>query len=515
MHQAALQGKLNTPEDLEQYRLAATSQFDIDEVDSSSRTALACGAWKGHANVVKLLVNEGANINKLNKRSRSALWYATSDSMNSDRRLAVMSHLLDRGAQPDLPAQDGTTALMKLIEHRDAKGISLLVERGASTTLKKEPEGITIQDLANKTNERAVIEALNKPHEKSSTQDIASVVLMYMLWVVGYINDIVQGSLKRLYGLAGTSVDQTRKEMQDNSPETLINEPDRDVDDDVADAAKFDTPEEFKQSMHKFVDETGISAFFGKDDDFLRDIAERAAQLKNDPFSRLNTAEDVQNLTRLALYSPILYCDDSSSMMEDDRRGDQIEIARRIASISTRLVPDGYGSAVQFINHTEEWNDKLTVDQVFELMMRVKPRGTTKIGTNLKRKILNPLVYEHIGKGGRLNRPLFISVITDGSPSAEREDTFKNEILECISFLQDHGYDDTAVRFQISQIGNDEHADNFLRGLQSDQRLKDYLFVTAQRLDEQFKKLKENEEHLERWLLQTLTQGIMSHIMEN
>ena len=132
--------------------------------------------------------------------------------------------------------------------------------------------------------------------------------------------------------------------------------------------------------------------------------------------------------------------DDSTSMTTDTRVEDQRELVRRIARIATRLVPDGHGVSLQFINHNRELNDNLPADEVEEIVSEVEPDGYTEIGTNLKKKILTPLVYDVL-KAGKLKRPILVSIITDGCPSGdslspEKNDTFKNTILECRRFLE-------------------------------------------------------------------------------
>ncbi|KAH6611346.1 ankyrin repeat [Trichoderma cornu-damae] len=533
LYEAARDGSL---ESLAPYR---SESFDIDEPDAKGRTALAYAAWKGHVSVVKLLVGAGANVNKLNDKSRTALWYASvSDpSVTKQKRLEVVEHLLFSGANPNLPAQDGTTAIVKLIEHREPRAIKLLAQRGALMEVTINSTPVSVQSLAEATSDPAVIQAVNP---SSGRNEIVTETVTYILKSLGYMNLSFGGTIRKLFHIKGDvkanlmcAAESRKSDDADAAPETNKNEALKnrifgfdasgtasvglgEPEDNKTLAMPLDapamprdeddlpTPEEFHATMTKYIEETGLSDFFPEGDTFLQTVANKAAYLKTDPNNTFRTARDVEDCTKLALYQPVFYCDDSGSMKTGTRVDDQIELVRRVARISTCLVPDGCGTGLQFINDNGTLNDSLSSDQVEERMKSVKPRGNTKIGTHLEQKILKPLVYDRINSGKRLKRPILVSCITDGCAKGEPIDSFKEAILRCVRFLEKNKYPQTAIRFQISQIGNDEGAKIFLEGLRDDEKLKNFLFCTTQRLDEEYQKLNENEEDLERWLLKTL-----------
>lgn len=130
-----------------------------------------------------------------------------------------------------------------------------------------------------------------------------------------------------------------------------------------------------------------------------------------------------------------------SGQKERTRVDDQKDIVRRIARISTSVVPPGHGTSLQFINFVRDIHDnKLNLLQVDAIMNSVEPKGHTEIGANLKKKILKPLVYDVVKNNKRLERPILVSCITDGCPSDKDPNTFKMEVLKCIKFLEKHGY---------------------------------------------------------------------------
>ncbi|KAL7795415.1 hypothetical protein V8C37DRAFT_408783 [Trichoderma ceciliae] len=515
LHDAANDGSLTN---LDQFR-SATPRFDIDEPDSKGRTALAYAAWKGHVRTVKLLVDGGANVNKLNDKQRSALWYASlsDSSVTKQRRLEVVEYLLRFGADPAQKAHDESTALTRLIEHREPTVIKLVTQY-CDKMEATQASSSRVENLAKATKDQAVMQALDPRLVTVATRDeLVTELVTFILKSIGFMNKTLSGMIRTVFGIKGTRkatlkcAQKTSKSSgsttADTAPKTnkseafanriftgeinmspSLGEPDlidtlavgkdeeeeEEGDDDdvppvvpVSEISDLTTPEEFQASMTKYIDETGLSDFFPEGNDFLQIVAGKAAELKKDPNNKLKKSEDVENCTKLALYQPVFFC------------GDQIELVRRVSRISTCLVPDGCGTGLQFINDRRGLDKNLTAEQVGDIMTTVKPRGNTKIGTHLEQKILKPLVYDVIKEGKKLTRPILVSCITDGCATGEPSDKFKEAILNCVQFLRENGYPQTAIRFQISQIGNDAGAESFLRELRDDPLLKNILFCTT------------------------------------
>ena len=82
--------------------------------------------------------------------------------------------------------------------------------------------------------------------------------------------------------------------------------------------------------------------------------------------------------------------------------------------------------------------------KIAQIMAAKGPGGATPIGTMLKRRILDPFVYKAINTGsGQFERPLLISILTDGEPSCEENDddkAFEKAILQCTEELRRKGY---------------------------------------------------------------------------
>jgi hypothetical protein len=100
-------------------------------------TPLAAAVWKGHLDIVKLLLNYGADSNALSPKNRSPLFYATTRSP-PENRSAIVRALLRAGAEVDqCHAEDNfNTPLMNAITlFRDKDVVHELLTHGASLTI--------------------------------------------------------------------------------------------------------------------------------------------------------------------------------------------------------------------------------------------------------------------------------------------------------------------------------------------------------------------------------------------
>ena len=78
----------------------------VDCADWDQRTALRAAAWGGHEEIVKALLQHGADVNRTDDEGRTAL-IAAAYMGHSE----IVEHLLDYGAEIDHADSDGRTAL--------------------------------------------------------------------------------------------------------------------------------------------------------------------------------------------------------------------------------------------------------------------------------------------------------------------------------------------------------------------------------------------------------------------
>ncbi|KAF8907889.1 hypothetical protein CPB84DRAFT_1767818 [Gymnopilus junonius] len=460
-------------------------------------TPLCAACLGGHIDVVKSLLACGANANIASNFDRTPLFWTTDprSKASTATRCAIIRELVSGKNGPKSKADlnkacddDKNTPLMNaILELKDKVVIQQLLDSGASPDVKLYDQQKSAKELAD---EQGLSNWLvTKADRDIAWKNLIELVVSFVLLVVAYVNN---KTLNRV-----TMTQDVLKKVEPKS-----------VDD-------------FKNFLNDEVKSGKFGKFFAPNDPFLTNLAEKANALRGDPDTDLGKPENIKRLTQLSLYHPVIYCDDSGSMSpnnntkREDRYFYQKELVTRIAAIATKIVPDDMaGVDLRFIN--KDFSSTLTADQIRQAMTDAKPSGGTKIGTNLRRKILQPLVYDLIDKPNTAStpipfrRPLLICIITDGVPGGEDRQTLRDEIVECKKRLDEKGYDESSVMFCINQVGTDEEAEKFLLELREEDKIKDVIYVTAGQLDTKFKEFKDNERALENWLLRLLASPIMT-----
>jgi len=196
----------------------------------------------------------------------------------------------------------------------------------------------------------------------------------------------------------------------------------------------------------------------------------------------------VTSMLILALYDIILFIDDSGSMSREEN-GKRVEelnkIGRKILGVNMIFrnadpAMTRRGDFIKFIN-SERSPRVHTIADWDQAFANTSYGGWTRIGQKLKAKVLEPEVYQVIKDNPhyRKERPLLISIITDGKPEPEDENTLKTVLQECKGHLDFHNLGSRAVVFQISQVGNNPSAQKFLHKLDTDPDLKDIIDCTS------------------------------------
>ncbi|KAF8244392.1 hypothetical protein K440DRAFT_636149 [Wilcoxina mikolae CBS 423.85] len=164
----------------------------------------------------------------------------------------------------------------------------------------------------------------------------------------------------------------------------------------------------------------------------------------------------------------------SGSMKTGTRIDSMISVTRQITSIATHLVPPDEGVHIRFLNTSSKeqrlydtYGAVSTPDAAAEMVSKAGYTGVTKLGTILRKVILEPFIYQHLE-----NNP---------------------------------------VSFQINQIGNDPAAEAFLNSLRTDDEIRNHIFCASanvkmrvERLDEKFMELGEDKEQQEIWMYNML-----------
>ncbi|PUU84015.1 hypothetical protein B9Z19DRAFT_961917 [Tuber borchii] len=184
--------------------------------------------------------------------------------------------------------------------------------------------------------------------------------------------------------------------------------------------------------------------------------------------------ELAKDLAVLALYDMAILIDDSESMSYEED-GARIEILKGVLNIINSIYkhaakPDTGIRAIRFINN---YDDKdYFHGEPSQIIDNHYFGGTTKIGTELHKKILKPLVLGDTP----MKKPLLIMVITDGAIEGEKKGLLEKVIINCVNKLDNERENGAhSVAFQFSCIGNDKGARKVLEELDDHKVVGDYV----------------------------------------
>lgn len=484
----------------------------LDREDESGITPLGYAVQCGKPSVVSLLLESGADPDKkLGKTAqfpdgRTPVYLAATATPPNRRIVQLLLEKRPKSFDEPIRTQlykNETPLMTVIVQSGDPEIVKLLVNEGASLEAKN-ADGKTAHDLADQLSDESkkikIKEALEPNLKKGGGGGLRAYISNWVLGVLSYFKSW------KILGTIFKSASQYFYKI--SSPPRSDPDKDHDVEE-PKNAA------DFKNILDGVVKKEGLDRFFPPGNTFMDEVAAKAEALKNDPKNLLNSPTQLRGLATLALYQPVIYCDDSGSMKEKDgkkqenRWRKQAELVKRMTNVTNRAVPDNKGVHVRFINTDTPDADNLHGDAV-ALKLNFTPSGSTPIGTKLKERILNPFIYSSINAGRPLERPYLILIITDGCPQDESEDQLRNSIVDCSRFLAANGYRKDVVRFCISQIGRDNNAKEFMDRLDVDEEVLEVLHRTAELIDERYDKLKKNEATLENWLLEILLSPIQS-----
>ncbi|KAF2758741.1 ankyrin [Pseudovirgaria hyperparasitica] len=468
---------------------------------------------------VELLLSNKADPEKPvgDGSGETPMYFAASLTKNGAR---IVQQLLSKRARNfDEPTSTKKeTPLMRAVAvGRDPEVVKLLVRNGASLQ-KKNSDGKTAADLAAEIQDPDTRKKIQDALKTVPDRDRGGVLTYFSNWAVYVLKffnrwtplgSILAAASNVFYKVAGSKI----PELPDGE---TVDEP--------------KTVEDFKNNLQDAINENGLGRFYDKPGDtYLDDVAKQVFDLKNDPSNPLQEPPELQGLANLALYQPVIYCDDSASMRDDfpsngeNRWPRQRGLVKRITEITNRAVPNKRGIFLRFQNNPMAGAGMMGDEVDTILTAEPSENNWTPIGSGLKKNVLQPLVYDVVSSGKELERPLLILMTTDGCPWCQEdakdgiEDKisieygfFRDNIVECMDFLKEHNYRRDTVIFCLNQIGSHPDATWFMGALEKESKLSQVLYLTAERLDDKFDDLQENARNLETWLLEILLKPLTS-----
>jgi ankyrin repeat protein len=113
--------------------LLATDPNLINARDKDGSTPLHCATWKGHEDVVALLLKAGANVNAQNTNEH---WGTTPlHAAAHANHAAIASLLIEQGADPSAKDLRGQTPIHHTTFHK-AKAVAALLQQNETSTPK-------------------------------------------------------------------------------------------------------------------------------------------------------------------------------------------------------------------------------------------------------------------------------------------------------------------------------------------------------------------------------------------
>lgn len=136
--------------------------------DYNSRSPLWIAAYKGYPRVIKVLLDNGADVDAGDIwEERSPLFIAT-----SQHHLNIMTILLDHNANPNLRNREHVSPLSAAVYGGDFDAVNLLLQRGA--TLGVDGTGFSQVFIAKKYGYKDILEVLmNAEAKQNKSRDIA------------------------------------------------------------------------------------------------------------------------------------------------------------------------------------------------------------------------------------------------------------------------------------------------------------------------------------------------------
>jgi ankyrin repeat protein len=148
----------------------------------SLEVAFASAALYGHLEIVRLLLESGADVNKADEKGNTPLMFASIRGVEGEYERRTQRSLLQRpdrpktdwpkivetllqaGANPNLQTKDGISALMGAAA-RGLEEICILLIRGGADVNLKHSKGMTAADIAQATNHPSVADLLRRVAE--------------------------------------------------------------------------------------------------------------------------------------------------------------------------------------------------------------------------------------------------------------------------------------------------------------------------------------------------------------
>ncbi len=167
---AAFSGDLESLKPLVEICKKAFCLNELYITKNNSATALMAASTKGHLEIVKYLIDEGAYINAENEEGYTALMWASSAG-----HLEIVKYLISKNANMNVKDNNGVTALIAATQKGKLEVVRYLISKGANLNAVMSVEDnsgvmhyLTALDMADLYKAKAIKEVLQKAGAKTA-----------------------------------------------------------------------------------------------------------------------------------------------------------------------------------------------------------------------------------------------------------------------------------------------------------------------------------------------------------
>ena len=146
----------------------------VDAIVRDGRTVLIYAAWNGSTEVVKLLIDNGADLNHKSNHGDTALMYAARDGHTD-----VVKFLIDNGVDLNHKNNGGVTALIYAARKEHTEVVKLLIDNGADLNHKNNFGGTALIYAAYKGDTELVKLLIDSGADQNIKDRYGQTALMY------------------------------------------------------------------------------------------------------------------------------------------------------------------------------------------------------------------------------------------------------------------------------------------------------------------------------------------------
>lgn len=126
---------------------------DVDELDSEGNAPLVMAAYLGHADIVRLLLEAGADVGAVDPEMQATALHAAAYAGRTEAARLLIEHGIDINRQGP---KNGYTALHDAIWENNIDTAKVIIEAGANLTLKSHG-GETPLDFARSKHRKEIV----------------------------------------------------------------------------------------------------------------------------------------------------------------------------------------------------------------------------------------------------------------------------------------------------------------------------------------------------------------------